>query len=121
MLFGLADNGKTLLINVSHLSQSGQRPVPTHIMVFARNNLNLLLVKHYCPIAQELRGHLDDLVENYTGRGLTHSDAIDRALKDMGSPTEIGRGLHRAHRPQTDWLFSAMVGIYVDVTIFTTF
>ncbi|MFD1677943.1 FtsW/RodA/SpoVE family cell cycle protein [Alicyclobacillus fodiniaquatilis] len=72
-------------------------------------------------VVLELRGHVEDRIEDYVNRGLPYSDALDKALKDMGAPAEIGRGLHRVHRPQTDWLFICMMGVYVGIALITMF
>lgn len=72
-------------------------------------------------IVQELRGHLEDSIELYQARGVSYSDAVDLALKDMGSPASIGRGLHRVHRPKTDWIFVGMIFLYVGISLLTMF
>ncbi|KRW90661.1 hypothetical protein SD51_13465 [Alicyclobacillus tengchongensis] len=72
-------------------------------------------------IVQELRGHLEDAIELYQARGVSYSDAVVLALKDMGSPASIGRALHRVLRPKTDWVFVAMIALYLAVSLLTMF
>lgn len=71
-------------------------------------------------VSDELRGHIDELVASYIAQGMTESEAVVGALRDMGSPTAIGRGLHRAHRPQIDWMMVALVAVCAAVGLLTT-
>jgi cell division protein FtsW (lipid II flippase) len=72
-------------------------------------------------VVEELRGHLEDAIERYQACGMSYSSAVDAALKDMGSPASIGRGLHRVHRPKTDWIFVGMTALYIGVSLLTMF
>lgn len=51
----------------------------------------------------ELAGHIEDLVAAHVQSGLLPGEAVGRALAHMGDPVRVGRQLHLAHRPHTDW------------------
>lgn len=48
-------------------------------------------------IAEELRGHLEQLVESKRGSGLVDQAAVEAALNDFGPPEVVRRQLRRQH------------------------
>ncbi len=51
-------------------------------------------------IRQELEDHMNDRMEDYKANGLSHSDAEEQALRDMGDAVTIGAELNEAHKIQ---------------------
>ncbi|NNJ33226.1 permease prefix domain 1-containing protein [Lacrimispora defluvii] len=51
-------------------------------------------------IRQELENHMNDRMEDYKADGLSHSDAEEQALRDMGDAVTIGTELNEAHKIQ---------------------
>ncbi len=51
-------------------------------------------------IRQELEDHMNDRMEDYKANGLSHSDAEEQALRDMGDAVTIGTELNEAHKIQ---------------------
>lgn len=51
-------------------------------------------------IRQELKDHMNDRMEDYKVNGLSHSDAEEQALRDMGDAVTIGTELNEAHKIQ---------------------
>ena len=48
-------------------------------------------------IAEELRGHLEQLVESKCGSGIADQAAVEAALNDFGPPEVVQRQLRRQH------------------------
>lgn len=72
-------------------------------------------------VKQELRGHIEDHVEELTKEGIEEAIAINKALETMGSTEEIGALLNRVHNPFLGFLVgltSFVKGILVFICIF---
>lgn len=54
-------------------------------------------------VARELSDHIADQTEAYEQSGIEHDQAVERAVREMGDPVEIGVAMDRIHRPQVDW------------------
>lgn len=67
----------------------------------------------HASISQELRGHLEDKIEDYQANGLTIEGAIDKAIADMGDPIQVGKHLHQAHKPRMEWSVIALVALLI--------
>lgn len=63
-------------------------------------------------IARELSDHITDQAEAYEAMGEVHEDAVNRAVREMGDPVEVGVELDRIHRPQTDYKLIGMVFLF---------
>lgn len=60
-------------------------------------------------LREELLNHLEELIQEYEQAGLGHREAVERAIQQMGSPEEIGKGLNQVHKPQFDpWMLFYM-------------
>jgi cell division protein FtsW (lipid II flippase) len=69
--------------------------------------------KIYSDISKELQGHIQDIMDGYIENGMSEEEAVQRAVQQMGSPIEIGKGLHKIHRPKTEWSIIALIGAMV--------
>lgn len=54
-------------------------------------------------ISTEIQDHINQLMEEYKEYGMSEEEAVEKAVKQMGSPVEIGKELHKTHRPKTEW------------------
>lgn len=54
-------------------------------------------------IADEMRSHIEDQAEANVAAGMSHEEAMKEAVRDMGSPVEVGISLDQIHRPQVAW------------------
>lgn len=54
-------------------------------------------------VARELSNHIMDQTDAYEQSGMEHDQAVEKAVRGMGDPVEIGVSMDRLHRPQTDW------------------
>lgn len=60
-------------------------------------------------IEEELRGHLEDRAEEYSGEGMDSSSAVKKAVEQMGNPSEIGIRLNEEHQVKNNWLLPMMI------------
>jgi len=55
-------------------------------------------------VKEELQAHIQDQKEAYLSLGMGETEALSKALSDMGDPLEIGESLGAAYRPKgLDW------------------
>jgi len=62
-------------------------------------------------VSRELKDHIEDQAEAYEADGMFEEEALERAVRDMGDPVEVGVSLDRIHRPQMSWSMLALVGV----------
>ncbi|WP_169090237.1 FtsW/RodA/SpoVE family cell cycle protein [Paenibacillus sp. PL91] len=72
-------------------------------------------------IQLEITGHLDELVEDKLGDGLSVEEATRQALAQMGDPDQIGKRLHAAHKPVMEWGLAALVAIMVGIGLLAVY
>ncbi len=65
-------------------------------------------------VAKELSDHIEDQTEVYEEFGLSHEEAEERAVEQMGDPVEVGTKMDRIHRPRVD---SRMIGYIVILAV----
>ncbi len=54
-------------------------------------------------IEEELKGHIEDLKDDYIKKGNNVKEAEEEAIKQMGEASIIGKQLDKIHRPHIDW------------------
>lgn len=54
-------------------------------------------------IKLELESHIEEAYDTFINEKISHEDAIDKALKNMGDPIEVGKKLNKAHSPYPEW------------------
>lgn len=65
-------------------------------------------------VEEELRNHMEDQAEENKKNGMTDSEAMEEAVKEMGDPLEVGVEMDRLHKPKMNWgfiIFIAMLSI----------
>ena len=62
-------------------------------------------------IADELRSHIEDQAEANVAAGMSQEEAVQEAVRDMGSPIEVGISLDQIHRPQIAWDMIALMAV----------
>lgn len=60
-------------------------------------------VKARDSVAREISDHITDQTQAYEQSGMEHDKAVEKAVRGMGDPVEIGVSMDRIHRPQVDW------------------
>lgn len=63
-------------------------------------------------VAKEYRNHINDQAECYEQSGMSHEEAIQAAVKEMGDPVAVGMELDHIHRPRTDWKMLLMAVLF---------
>lgn len=65
-------------------------------------------------IEEEIRNHMEDQAEANMAVGMSRSEALEEAVRDMGDPIEVGVAMDRIHRPALAWdmvLLAAVISI----------
>ena len=86
------------------------------------NYLKLLLEQIRCKeahpyIESEIRMHIEDQIETNMDCGMSESEALEEAIRDMGSPVESGIALDKVHRPAMNWELLLFAGAISVLTI----
>ena len=63
---------------------------------------------------EEIKGHIEDQIQDNIAAGMTKEEAEENAILDMGDPVETGISLDSVHRPQVAW---KLLGIIVLISI----
>jgi cell division protein FtsW (lipid II flippase) len=72
-------------------------------------------------VAKEIKDHILDQSEAYEEMGLSHEQAEEKAVKEMGNPVETGIALDRIHRPQMDWRLFLMSVVFSALGLFVLY
>ncbi|MDF2880420.1 MAG: bacterial cell division rane protein [Clostridiaceae bacterium] len=54
-------------------------------------------------IKLELENHIEEAYDSFTNEKISHEDAIDKAIKNMGEPSEVGKWLNKVHKAAPEW------------------
>lgn len=65
-------------------------------------------------IKEEIAGHIEDQIMENIRHGMSKEEAEKAAVKDMGSPVEVGISLDQIHRPQIAW---GIVGLMAVISV----
>ena len=68
-------------------------------------------------IHDEIKAHIEDQAFAYEEQGMEKCEAVERAVKDMGNPVEVGISLDRIHRPQMAWGMVVLMAVITIVSI----
>lgn len=72
-------------------------------------------------IEAEIRGHIEEQIEDNIDAGMNQEEAVKNAVADMGDPVATGIELDRIHKPQIAWSMLVIVGIVSLIGIFIHF
>ncbi|WP_053362323.1 FtsW/RodA/SpoVE family cell cycle protein [Bacillus sp. FJAT-27251] len=61
-------------------------------------------------VHNELNDHLQKSKAGFIAKGMNEKEAEEKAVLQMGSPTELGAQFNKLHRPKIDWL---LLGLFV--------
>lgn len=95
-----------------------------YVDAFLKEVLEQVRYKKMHPqIAQELNDHIESLKETLMEEeGYTEDKAYEEAVRQMGESVEIGKSLHKMHKPRLEWptvlLIVGLLGISL-ITMFT--
>ncbi|QDP41117.1 FtsW/RodA/SpoVE family cell cycle protein [Radiobacillus deserti] len=60
-------------------------------------------------VEKELEHHLTEEQKRLVQDGMTEQEAEEQAVKQMGSPVQLGLQLNKVHRPKTDWVIIGLL------------
>ncbi|ADZ83040.1 FtsW/RodA/SpoVE family cell cycle protein [Cellulosilyticum lentocellum] len=95
-----------------------------YVDAFLKEVLEQVRYKRMHPqLAQELNDHIESLKETLMEEeGYTEDKAYEEAVRQMGESVEIGKSLHKMHKPRLEWptvlLIVGLLGISL-ITMFT--
>jgi cell division protein FtsW (lipid II flippase) len=61
-------------------------------------------------VQKELTYHMRETKSELVSQGLTEEVAEEKAVMQMGSPSELGQNFNRLHRPKIDWM---LLGLFI--------
>lgn len=67
----------------------------------------------------ELENHIEEAYYSFIDEKMSCEEAIDKAIKNMGEPNEVGKKLNKAHKPAPEWnililaITFSCVGIFI--------
>ncbi|MBT2681789.1 FtsW/RodA/SpoVE family cell cycle protein [Bacillus sp. ISL-35] len=61
-------------------------------------------------VASELEYHLNEVKKEWNGKGMSETEAEEKAVSQMGSPSKLGHEMNKLHKPKVDWL---LIGLLV--------
>jgi cell division protein FtsW (lipid II flippase) len=76
-------------------------------------------VKNY--VANELNYHLKEAKRIWLERGLSESEAEEKAVEQMGNPTKLGMQMNKLHRPKVDWWLILLLAISTGLSFLPMF
>ncbi|MBT2695152.1 FtsW/RodA/SpoVE family cell cycle protein [Bacillus sp. ISL-55] len=62
-------------------------------------------------VASELEYHLNEVKQEWVGKGLSEREAEEKAVSQMGSPSKLGHELNKLHKPRIDWWLIGLLAI----------
>ncbi|MUT67941.1 permease prefix domain 1-containing protein [Paenibacillus sp. NEAU-GSW1] len=71
----------------------------------------------HADIRQEMLNHLEELALDKLEEGWSEDDAVRYAVEQMGDPHAVGKQLHQAHRPKTNWGLIALVAVFITIAL----
>ena len=70
-------------------------------------------------IAEELKGHIEDIKSEYLCKGATEKEAEEKAVEQMGDAKQIGKKLNKMYGPKLDWMLLVLICIVMFFGILT--
>ncbi len=72
-------------------------------------------------ITDELKSHIEEIKQEYVENGIEENEAEEKAVKQMGNATDIGKKLNKIHRPKLDLklliLIFILIGFGITISI----
>ena len=62
-------------------------------------------------VTKELYEHISDQFDFFVANGFEESEAMKKAIQEMGSADVVGTELDNVHRPKMNWLLLALIGL----------
>lgn len=75
-------------------------------------------------VAKEIKNHIEEQAECYELDGMERAEALKEAVRQMGSPVDMGVALNKIHKPKMPWtmlglvVFLMVAGIIMQAVVF---
>lgn len=69
----------------------------------------------------EIANHLSEIIEDRIIEGEPKDDAIRYAIAQMGDPEQIGKELHKAHKPVIEWSLIGLISLWIGIGLFAMY
>ena len=70
-------------------------------------------IKVHNSISEELHNHILELTEELVAKGMDEEGAYKEAVLQMGDPVEVGKRLHKTHKPKPEWSILILLAMIV--------
>jgi rod shape determining protein RodA len=68
-------------------------------------------------IKEELSGHIEDAICEYTESGMTREESVGKAVERMGDGETVGKQLNIAHKGTPDWITLMLTIVLVNIGV----
>ena len=68
--------------------------------------------KLHSDIQEEVRGHIEEIFQEYIEGGFSEDEAINNAMAQMGDASLIGRELNKVHKQKPEWSILILTSIF---------
>lgn len=72
-------------------------------------------------VTSELEYHLNQVKKEWIGKGLSETEAEEKAVCQMGSPAKLGQELNKLHKPRVDWWIISLLAITMGLSFLPLF
>jgi cell division protein FtsW (lipid II flippase) len=72
-------------------------------------------------VAKELNYHLKEAKHIWMVKGLSETEAEEKAVEQMGSPTKLGIQMNKLHRPKVDWWLVLLLAVSMGLSFLPMF
>lgn len=68
-------------------------------------------------IQEEVRGHIEEIAQEYMEGGFSEDEAINNAIAQMGDASLIGRELNKIHKQKPEWSIIILTSIFAVLSL----
>lgn len=69
-------------------------------------------------ISEEIESHIEELKDDFVSDGFNENESYKKAIECMGNPSDIGKKLHKTHKPKIEWSIFVLIAILVGIGLY---
>lgn len=69
-------------------------------------------------ISEEIASHIEELKDDFMSEGFSEDESYKKAVECMGNPSDIGKDLHKTHKPRVEWSIFMLIAILVGIGLY---